>query len=58
MSDTAMTEGSKVGTETNVTEDGGIVKKILKEGEGWQTPSKGADVTGMLHKDLSSLSLP
>jgi FKBP-type peptidyl-prolyl cis-trans isomerase len=30
---------------TNVTEDGGIVKKILREGEGWQTPNKGADVT-------------
>jgi hypothetical protein len=43
----ADTESTAVGTEVNVTEDGGIVKKILKEGEGWQTPSKGADVTGM-----------
>lgn len=31
----------------NVTEDGGIVKKILRAGEGSETPGKGADVTGI-----------
>jgi hypothetical protein len=36
-----------VGTETNVTEDGGIVKKIIKAGTGWKTPTKGSDVTGL-----------
>ena len=47
MADAEKTDKSAVGTESNVTEDGGIVKKILKEGEGWQSPGKGADVTGM-----------
>ena len=47
MADAEMADSGAAGTEINVTEDGGIVKKILKEGEGWQTPSKGADVTGM-----------
>lgn len=31
--------------EENVTEDGGIVKKVLKAGEGWKSPGKGAEVT-------------
>eukprot|EP00026_Physarum_polycephalum_P009127 Phypoly_transcript_09239.p1 GENE.Phypoly_transcript_09239~~Phypoly_transcript_09239.p1 ORF type:complete len:413 (+),score=126.11 Phypoly_transcript_09239:104-1342(+) len=40
MADTPMDEGT-----INVTEDGGIVKKILREGEGSEKPTKGADVT-------------
>lgn len=39
---------SLVGKEQNITADGGLIKKIIKEGEGWQTPAKGADVTGVL----------
>ncbi len=33
--------------EINITEDGGIVKRILHEGEGWKTPPKNSEVTGM-----------
>jgi FK506-binding protein 4/5 len=35
----------KEGEEKKITDDGGIVKKIIKKGEGWRKPSKGADVT-------------
>ncbi|KAL6054443.1 Peptidyl-prolyl cis-trans isomerase fkbp4 [Balamuthia mandrillaris] len=31
--------------EENVTMDGGVKKKILQEGSGWETPSKGSEVT-------------
>ncbi len=29
-------------------EDGGVVKKILKKGESWETPEDGDEVTGVL----------
>eukprot|EP00210_Caulerpa_lentillifera_P001231 g1187.t1 len=35
---------TKAGVEKNVTEDGGVVKKILVEGSGWKTPEKGDSV--------------
>lgn len=39
----------------NITEDGGITKKILKKGEGWKTPTTNCDVKGMWsqHKEDS-----
>lgn len=45
---------SVVGKEENITPDGGLVKKIIKEGEGWQTPTKGADVVGMINIDINN----
>ena len=27
--------------------DGGVMKTIIKEGEGWERPQRGADVEGM-----------
>jgi len=35
----------KEGEEKDLTSDGGVVKKIIKKGSGWQKPSKGAEVT-------------
>lgn len=32
--------------------DGGLIKKIIKEGSGWETPSKGDDVTVIYHGTL------
>lgn len=26
--------------------DGGVIKEIIKEGTGWETPEKGSEVTG------------
>lgn len=36
------TDNSK--KEEDITNDGGVIKKVIKEGEGWKTPSKGAEV--------------
>ncbi|CAL8470896.1 g10438 [Coccomyxa elongata] len=36
---------SEVGKEKDLTGDGGVIKKILVEGSGWETPSKGDEVT-------------
>ena len=30
--------------EEDLSGDGGVIKKILKEGEGWRTPEKGYEV--------------
>jgi len=38
-------ETKKYIKEEDVTEDGGLIKKVIKEGEGWQTPASGAEVT-------------
>ncbi len=32
--------------------DGGLIKKILKAGEGWETPSKGDSVKVIYHGTL------
>lgn len=32
--------------------DGGLIKKILKEGSGWETPCKGDNVTVIYHGTL------
>ena len=32
--------------------DGGLIKNIIKEGSGWETPSKGHDVTVIYHGTL------
>ena len=32
--------------------DGGLIKKIMTEGSGWETPSKGDDVTVQYHGTL------
>ena len=32
--------------------DGGLIKKIIKEGSGWETPSKSDDVTVIYHGTL------
>lgn len=34
----------EIGKEKKLTEDGGLVKKIIKAGEGWETPGKGDSV--------------
>jgi hypothetical protein len=44
--DEDMSYGDKVGEEQNVTADGGVKKKILKAGEGWEKPEKGDEVSG------------
>ena len=40
-------DGEKVNPDgtVNVTPDGGVVKKILIKGSGWEKPKKGADVS-------------
>lgn len=30
----------------SMQEDGGLVKKVLAQGEGWETPEAGDEVTG------------
>ena len=37
-------EDYKVGEEKNVTEDGGVKKKVTKKGSGWKRPEKGDKV--------------
>jgi len=44
MAEPVQSTESEVGKEVQITTDGGLVKKILRDGEGWQTPVKGADV--------------
>lgn len=34
-------DAEEVGKEIKLTADGGVIKKVLKVGEGWETPSKG-----------------
>jgi hypothetical protein len=34
----------------DLTGDGGVMKEVLKEGEGWEKPSQGAEVWGMSYK--------
>ena len=33
----------------DLTGDGGVMKTILKEGVGWETPRKGVEVAGMYY---------
>ena len=40
-----MDEEEKADGTINVTSDGGIVKKIITQGTGWEKPKKGAEVT-------------
>ena len=37
----------------DVTNDGGVIKNIIKEGEGYRKPSEGATVKGMTHSHTS-----
>jgi len=49
MADTSEShEENKAAEELKLTDDGGVVKKILKKGEGWKTPTTGCDVKGVL----------
>ncbi|KAG2481812.1 hypothetical protein HYH03_019222, partial [Edaphochlamys debaryana] len=35
----------EVGKEVKLTDDGGLIKKIITPGEGWESPEKGDEVT-------------
>jgi hypothetical protein len=35
-------------TVEDVSHDGGVLKEILKDGEGWEKPSNGSDVWGKI----------
>ncbi|GLC35269.1 hypothetical protein PLESTB_000582700 [Pleodorina starrii] len=37
--------GDKVGQEVPLTDDGGLIKKIITAGEGWESPEAGDEVT-------------
>lgn len=42
----AMADGmDEVGKEVNITPDGGLIKKIITLGDGWENPEKGDEVT-------------
>jgi hypothetical protein len=41
----AATASEKEKAPLDLTGDGGVMKRILKEGEGWEMPKDGADVT-------------
>lgn len=44
-------------TIRDITGDGGIQKKIIKEGEGWATPRDGDEVLGNAYRWLSLLRI-
>jgi FK506-binding protein 4/5 len=45
-------------TVTEIGDDKKILKKVLKEGEGYERPNEGAVVTGMLNLDDCCFNIP
>jgi hypothetical protein len=50
------TLGQRDGSESSETKkpedlsgDGGVLKELIKEGDGWEKPAKGSDVSGAFH---------
>jgi len=45
--------GASADEPIDLSGDGGVLKTILKEGEGWERPNNGIEVGGTFHPSLS-----
>lgn len=46
------TESDDAKATQDISGDGGVMKEIIKEGDGWEKPVKGSDVTGSFSRAL------